>query len=276
MTGPGLTITRDGATVALRRAPWDEPCLGVPVIELLEVTGESAAALDAALGAVDELCASDQIGLVTTRVAERAQPVVAALIRAGYCHVETSYPLRLAPLDVPGALRRGLAISPAVRADANALVDLAHSFEHSRYLEDQRIHPARGRARTAQWIVDSLSNGDEVMVARRHAAIAAVMSWRRSGDVVRLLLGGTAPDAGPIAPMFWAAIVLELAGRGVRAIETRVSAANDAALRLHRALGFMAGEPDLGMTKIYPWGAAIVRTSPASAPRADPDASRTT
>ncbi|MGE0549191.1 MAG: hypothetical protein AB7O24_14475 [Kofleriaceae bacterium] len=268
MTGPGLTITRDGATVRLRPAPWDEPCLGVRVTELVEITGDEPAALGAVLDAVDEENRADGVGLATTRIGERSQIIVAALQHAGYCHVETSFSLRLAPLEVPAGLRRGLAITRATRADAAGLVELSKSFEYSRYLEDDRIHRDRGRARTAQWIVDSLSNGDEVMVSHRNGAIAAAMSWRQTGDVVRLLLGGTAPDAGPIAPMFWAAVVLELAGRGVRAIETRVSAANDAALRLHLALGFVAGQSELGMTKIYPSGVAIVGTVP--------DASRTT
>jgi hypothetical protein len=248
----------------MRPAPWDERSLGVSVIELVEIAGHEPAALDAVLAGVDRLCAAEGVGLATTRIAASAEPAVAALRRADYRHVETSHALRLSPVTVAPGLRRGLTIERAQPADATALAELVRTFEHSRYLEDDRIHPARGRERAAGWIVDSLTNGDEVMVTRRNGMIAAVMSWHRTRDEVRLLLGGTALAAGPIAAMFWAAILEHLAAAGVVAIETRVSAANPAALRLHRALGFVAGGPDLGMTKLYSGGAAVVGAPPES------------
>ena len=262
------THASPGASVRTRAVPWDAIALGVPVVELVELAGDEPAALAAALAAVDATCATEAVGVATIRIPARAHAAVAALVRAGYRHVETSHALRLSPVVIPRGLDRGLSIEPATTADAPALAALAlAAFTHSRYLEDDRIHPARARARMARWIVDSLGNGDDVVVARRRGALAAAMSWRRTGDEVRLLLGGAAPDAGPIAPLFWAAVVRELAGRGVRAIHTRVSTANPAALRLHQTLGFVAGAPELGLTKIYPAGEAIVGSPPRDVER---------
>lgn len=262
------TYASPGSSVQTRAVPWDALALGVPVIELIELAGDEPAALDAVLAAVDATCATEAVGVATTRIVACADAAVAALARAGYRHVETSHALRLAPVVIARGLDRGLSIEPATTADAPALAALAlAAFTHSRYLEDDRIHPARARARMARWIIDSLGNGDDVVVARRRGALAAAMSWRRVGDSVRLLLGGTAQDAGPIAPLFWTAVVRELAGRGVRAIHTRVSTANPAALRLHHALGFVAGEPELGMTKLYPVGEPIVGSPPRDVER---------
>ncbi len=252
--------------------PWDTPALGVSVLELVEPETVPAPTLDAALATLDLHCRTERIGLVTTRVGAEHLQTVAALSRAGFREVETSYALRLEPVAPPALAWRGAALplEPASACDAPALAEFAtRAFSHSRYHEDERIHPARANARMGHWIIDSLTNGDEILLTRRNHAIAALMSFRQCGDTVRFRLGGTAPEAGPVGGMFWAAVIGELARRGVRVIETRVSARHPAALKLHEAFGFVAGPPELGMTRILSDAAPLLASSP-------PDAARTT
>ena len=68
-------------------------------------------------------------------------------------------------------------------------------------------------------------------------ALAAVMSFRRRGDHVQLWLGGTHPEVGAVAPMFWAGVLARLRDQGVATVATRVSLANPPALRLHAGRG---------------------------------------
>jgi hypothetical protein len=169
--------------------------------------------------------------------------------------VETSHALTLdlAAWSPPPSLRRAVAVEPATAADAPALAELAATaFDYSRFHEDPRIHPARARGRYRRWIVDSLSNGDEVWVHRRAGQVAALMSFRRVAPTqVELRLGGVAVGLGPLASMFWVGVLRGLAAQGVAAIATRVSAANAGALRLHDALGFARGPIAIGATKLY-------------------------
>lgn len=249
-------LTVGGVTLRWRPTPWDARGLGVSTVELTGVSYGDPAALPAALAALDDALCADAIGLATTRVPLADAALVAALIGAGFAHVETSHPLALA-LAAHGLPQRTVAVEPAVAADRDALVALARDgFDYSRFHEDARIHPSRARERYARWIADSLDQslagaGDEVWLHRHRGAIAAVMTFRRAGDRVQLYLGGTAAGLGLVAPMFWTGVLLRLRGEGVDRVDTRVSAANVAALRLHTALGFAITGTDAGCTKIY-------------------------
>ncbi len=255
MTERALTV--DGVTLRWRPTPWDARALGVATVELLELGYGDPAALPAALAAFDRALVADAVGLATTRVADPT--LVAALAAAGFAAIETSHALALdlAAHDPAAAFGRAVAVEAAVAADRDLLIALARDgFDYSRFHEDARIHPSRARERYARWMADSLAeslagDGDEVWVHRHRDAIAAVMTFRRSGDRVRLYLGGTAAGLGLVAPMFWTGVLGRLRSEGVARIDTRVSAANVAALRLHRALGFAITRTDTGCTKIY-------------------------
>lgn len=241
------------ATVAWRPTPWDADGLGVAhTIELTALTGEGPD-LAAALAIVDAEAIAAGAALSTTRVDESATAAIAALTAAGYVAIERSCALRFDLTAPPRPIaRRTVAIEPARLADAAALADLAgDGFDYSRFHEDPRIHVSRARARYRRWIVDSLGNGDEVWLHRHHGALAALMSFRRAGDHVQLLLGGVRRDLGPLASMFWAGVLGRLRDDGVTTVDTRVSVANDGAMRLHEAFGFAVTSRAIGATRIY-------------------------
>lgn len=262
-------LSLGGVRLAWRATPWDARGLGVSTVELAEVAYADAAALPAALAALDRALAG--VGLVTTRVPLADAPLVAALTAAGFAHVETSHAIALAlGAADPATWRRAVAVEPATAADRDALVALARDgFDYSRFHEDPRIHPARARHRYALWIADSLDQslagaGDTVWIHRHRGALAAVMSFRRHGERVQLYLGGTAPGLGLVAPMFWAGVLARLRGEGVVRVDSRISAANRGAVRLHAALGFAFAAPDAGCTRIYD---GAVGSPPGSTPR---------
>jgi len=250
------SLTVGGVTLAWRPTPWDARGLGVATVELTAVTYQDARALPAALAALDDALIADGIGLASTRVASVDVALVDALTTAGFAPVERSHPLALG-LATASLPRRTVAVEVATVDDRDALVALARDgFDYSRFHEDVRIHPSRSRDRYARWIADSLAQqlagtGDEVWVHRHHGALAAVMTFRRRADHVQLYLGGTAPGLGLVAPMFWTGVLARLRAEGVVTIDTRVSAANVAAMRLHAALGFAIIGADVGCTKIY-------------------------
>jgi hypothetical protein len=250
------TVSVAGVAARWRLTPWDADGLGLPATaELVELDDGPASAQAVVLAALDDDLGARDVALVTTRVAAERTATLAALTAAGWRAVETSHALTLdlAGWSPPPSLRRAVAVEPATAADALALAELAATaFDYSRFHEDPRIHPARARGRYRRWIVDSLSNGDEVWVHRRAEQVAALMSFRRVAPTqVELRLGGVAVGLGPLASMFWVGVLRGLAAQGVAAIATRVSAANAGALRLHDALGFARGPIAIGATKLY-------------------------
>ena len=264
-------LLHGSAALAWRATPWDADGLGVAAtVEVTALTGADPADLAAALVALDGVAVAAGAALATIRVPAAATAIVTALTAAGWATVETSHPLTLALTGQ--AFGRAVAVTAATAADAAELADLAgDAFDYSRFHEDPRVHPSRARARYRRWIVDSLGNGDEVWLHRHRAALAALMSFRRHGDHVQLLLGGCRRDLTLIAPMFWAGVLARLAAEGVATIATRVSAANAGALRLHEAFGFVRAGTDLGLTKLYDPSALAsplaARAAPSTAER---------
>lgn len=264
-------VQRGAASITWRPTPWDADGLGVAAtLEVTALTGADPGELAAALAELDQHAAAAGAALVTTRVPAAATATLAALAAAGWATVETSHPLTLALTGQ--RFGRAVAVADASAADAAELADLAgDGFDYSRFHEDPRIHPSRARARYRRWIVDSLGNGDAVWLHRHRGALAALMSFRRTGDHVQLLLGGCARDLTLIAPMFWAGVLARLAAEGVATIATRVSAANAGALRLHEAFGFVRAGTDLGLTKLYDPSALAsplaARAAPSTAER---------
>ncbi len=265
-------VQRGAASITWRATPWDADGLGVAAtLEITGLAGADPADLAAALADLDTIAAAAGAALATTRVPAAAPALVAALTAAGWATVETSHPLTLALTGQ--RFGRAVPVADATPADAGELADLAgDGFDFSRFHEDPRIHASRARARYRRWIVDSLGNGDQVWIHRHREALAALMSFRRHGDHVQLLLGGCRRDLTLIAPMFWAGVLARLAAEGVATIATRVSAANGGALRLHEAFGFARAGTDLGLTKVYD---ASTLASPLSARAAPTTAERT-
>lgn len=258
-------ISDAGVQIRWRPTPWDARGLGVSTVELTAIEYADPAGLGPALAALDGALLAEGVGLATTRVPLADAALVAALIAAGYAHVETSHPLAL---DL-AAWRPGRAApaADATAADRDALIALAtEGFDYSRFHEDPRVHPSRARARYASWIADSLDQhlagaGDSVWVHHHRGLLAAVMSFRRRGERVQLYLGGTAAGLGLIAPMFWTGVLIRLRAEGVVHVDTRVSAANTGAVRLHAALGFATAGTDAGCTKIYDGSVGLPRTA---------------
>ena len=259
---PDLTLAVDGARLRWRPTPWDARALGVDTVEITELEVERDDAVPALLAAFEAEARARGAGLATLRVDAGRRALKQELQDAGFAYVETSHPLVLAPLgrELPPALRRTVGLERASEADRAELQALAHdAFEHSRFHEDPRVHPARARARYAGWIADSFAHGDELWLHRRGGRVAALMTLRVTGPRAQLYLGGTRDGEALIAPMFWAAVIVMLRDRGCASIATRVSAANLGALRLHLALGFVATATELGFTRIFPGGEAVGR-----------------
>jgi hypothetical protein len=261
---PALTtVAVGGATLTWRLTPWDQRALGVPTAEITSLGGEPAD-VPALLARFDAVCAEHAIGMAITRIPAEARAEKLHLQEAGWRYVETSHPLHLEPIPADfaalGAVgRRRVPVELATLADQPELAALAAAaFDHSRFHEDPRVHVARARARHGGWIADGFARGDECLVHRdRAGAIAALMTYRRRGDAVQLFLGGPRPGAELIAPMFWVAVLDALRERGARRVDTRVSAANLGAMRLHLALGFVTVGCDLGFARLFPAGAAV-------------------
>ncbi|MEZ4402752.1 MAG: hypothetical protein R3B06_22210 [Kofleriaceae bacterium] len=250
-----VPVSVDGVTVRWRPTPWDARGLAVAAtVELVAIDDGAPAALAAALAAVDRAVAPTGAALATTRVGAERTGVRAALAAAGYLHVETSHALTLdvRTHDPRAVYRRAVAVEDAGPADAAALAELvATSFAYSRFHEDPRIHRSRAVARYRRWIVASLTGDDRVWIHRHRGQLAAVMSFRRDGARVQLYLGGTQAALGPLAPMFWAGVLGRMRDEGVAEVSTRVSLANQPALRLHQAFGFTLASEDVGYTRLY-------------------------
>ncbi len=231
-----------GARLAIRPTPWDARAFGRPTLDITEaaLAGDPGVADDAeVVAAFRGLCEEEQAGLVTCRLPAERRAAVARLQALGFRYVETVQTLRFANLARFEPACRPAPLRIAVAEDHAALViQAAETFHYGRFAEDPAIPPEVNRARQIDWMEGLLAGRAEIRVTGPSPRPGAFMAFTVAEARADLVLGGTQPDQAVIALPFWTAIMLHLRERGVRRIDTVVSAANIGVANLYARLGF--------------------------------------
>lgn len=239
-----------------RATPWDERIFGFPTAELLEVKYRDPARIPDLLAAFDSANAESGVRMVITRIDANDRALKEELARSEFRYVETSLVMANDAIDehaFENFFKRTVPLTPAEGPqDIEQIRVIARDgFQYSRYHEDVRIEESRARARYYQWIDDLVAQGKHILVYRSAGRVAAFMAYDAGADEVDLVLGGSAPGRGFVAPPFWASVLARLRDEGHRSAVARISAANVRVLRLYIRLFFSVRSVDLGFTKLY-------------------------
>lgn len=242
--------------VRYRATPWDERVFGFPTAELLEVKYRDPARIEDLLTAYDRINADAGVRLVCTRIDANDRPLKEALARRDFHYVETSLVMAneaIGKYAFEKLFKRTVPLSKVESAgDIEQIRVLARDgFEYSRFHEDSRIDIERARERYYRWIDDLVAQGKQMLAYKAAGRVAAFMACEVHDGEVDLVLGGSAPEQGVVAPYFWASLLARLRDEGHRAVTARVSAANVRVLRLYISLFFNVRSVDLGFTKLY-------------------------
>jgi hypothetical protein len=245
-----------GASLGVRRTPWDERALGVPTAEVVSLADADAVTAGRLLARLDAWCGEHGVRYVIARVSASDARWRLALEHAGWTQVECSLTLSRSGMGglpaIPRAMRPTL--RPALPADLPTLRRIAHDdFAHGRLLEDPAVDPAAGRLRTANWIEDLVQQGLAATAEIGGAIIGfhaeRVDAGARSAE---LILTGTAGDRAMLALPLWTVALESLGARGIDRCNTLVSAANTGVINLYARLGFQFHQTLFGYRKRLP------------------------
>ncbi len=118
------------------------------------------------------------------------------------------------------------------------LAQAAETFHFGRFAEDPAIPPEVNRRRQVDWMEGLLAGRAEVLATGSPPEPGAFMAFTVTDGDADLVLGGTQPDRAVLALPFWTGVMLHLKERGIRRVDTVVSAANIGVANLYARLGF--------------------------------------
>lgn len=239
-----------------RFTPWDERVFGFPTAELLEVKYTDPGRIPELLLAYDRVNREAGVGLVCARIDANDFRLKDELARHDFRYVETSLVMAndaVAKHAFETVFKRTLPLGAPENADEleQIRVIAREGFQYSRFHEDVRIDRRRARERYYRWVDDLVAQGKRILVYRAQSEVAAFMAYDVRGAEVDLVLGGSGPGRGFVAPQFWASVLAHLRDEGHRCVIARVSAANLGVVRLYIRLFFNVRSVDLGFTKLY-------------------------
>lgn len=245
-----------GASLGVRRTPWDERALGIATAEVVSFADAGGDAARALLAQLDAWCAGEGVRYVIARVAAADLHWRLALEQGGWANVECSLTLSRSGMGGLPAIPR--AMRPTLRAatpdDLPTLRRIAHDdFAHGRLLEDPTVDPAAARRRTANWIEDLVHQG-LAATAEVGGAIIGFHAERvdAAARSAELILTGTAGDRAMLALPLWTVALESLGARGIERCSTLVSAANIGVINLYARLGFQFHQTLFGYRKHLP------------------------
>ncbi len=245
-----------GASLGVRRTPWDERALGMTTAELVTLTDTDTATAVRLLARLDAWCDEQGVRYVIARVDAGQAPWRLAFEHAGWAMVECSLTLSRSGLGglpaIPRAMRPTL--RPALPPDLPQLRRIAYDdFAHGRLLEDPSIDRAAARQRTANWIEDLVQEG-LAYTAEIGNTVIGFHAERIDADArsAELILTGTAAERAMFALPLWTVALESLAARGITHCRTLVSAANTGVINLYARLGFQFHQALFGYRKRLP------------------------
>lgn len=231
-----------GARLAIRPTPWDARALGRPTLDITEaaLAGDADVTDDGdVMAAFHGLCDQAAAGLVTCRLPAPRRAAIARLQALGFRYVETVQTLRFPNLARFEPSCRPAPLRPALPEDRHALLaQAAETFHFGRFAEDPAIPPEVNRRRQVDWMEGLLAGRAEVLATGSPPEPGAFMAFTVTDGDADLVLGGTQPDRAVLALPFWTGVMLHLKERGIRRVDTVVSAANIGVANLYARLGF--------------------------------------
>jgi hypothetical protein len=240
-----------GARLSLRPTPWDARALGRPTLDITDaaLAGDVGVDDDAdVVAAMHRLFDAEAAGLVTCRLPAGRRAAIARLQTLGFRYIETVQTLRFANLTRFEPACRPAPLRAAVLEDHAALLtQAADTFHYGRFAEDPAIPPEANRRRQIDWMEGLLAGRAEILVTGSPPQPGAFMAFTVKDGTADLVLGGTQPDRAVLALPFWTAVLLHLKERGVRRVNTVVSAANIGVANLYARLGFQVSGTLVGL-----------------------------
>ena len=234
-------ITVNDAELSYRHTPWDAKSFGVETREVMSVEYQDEEDLNQLFRVFEETIEND--ALVYFRQDSNDQTAKKVLFDNGYYIAESSLQIKLTKvnkIDFSMIYRNDLVIDDQINEeDIEQLQDIAyHSFNYSRFHEDPFLDIEKSRARYANWILDLIEQGKKVYVYRQNDEVISFQFYTLENNKVDLILGGSKEGYGMMTLYFFSTLMTDLQSKGVRRMDTMISASNLGILNTYISFGY--------------------------------------
>ena len=235
------TITINDSHLNYRYTPWDAKSFGMDTREIMDVAYQNAEDLNQLLVEFEKTLEGD--ALVYFRQDSNDQVAKKVLFENGYYIAEASLQIKLTKIkkiDFSKIYRNDLEIDDQINEeDIEQLQDIAyHSFNYSRFHEDPFLDIEKSRARYANWILDLIEQGKKVYVYRQNDEVISFQFYTLEDNKVDLILGGSKEGYGMMTLYFFSTLMTDLQSKGVRRMDTMISASNLGILNTYISFGY--------------------------------------
>ncbi len=235
------TITINDSNLSYRYTPWDAKSFGIETREIMGVEYQNESDLSQLLVEFEKNIEDD--ALIYFRQDSNDQAAKKVLFENGYYIAEASLQIKLTKVhkvDFSKIYRNNLEIDDQINEeDIEQLQDIAYnSFNYSRFHEDPFLDIEKSRARYANWILDLMEQGKKVYVYRQNNEVISFQFYTLENNKVDLILGGSKEGYGMMTLYFFSTLMTDLQSKGVKRMDTMISAANLGILNTYVSFGY--------------------------------------
>lgn len=242
-----------GNKLVYRDTPWDERVFGFKTNEITALEYSSPEGLAGLLSSFEQRCQTDGVAFSYTRIPAADLTAKRALQNAGFYYTETSLKISCGTIQKTAwdeKLKNLLPITDAEDSDFQEIKRIAGSaFDFGRFQEDSNISKETNAKRNMLWIDDLRTQGASFLVYKPENSVVSFLAYRKGHLGLELILGGTDREKGLISPYFWVSFMDSFKRRGIKRVETLISAANLVILNLYIFLGFKVESTLIGFHK---------------------------
>jgi hypothetical protein len=248
------TIEIGKSQLSYRHTPWDEKSFEMPTREIIGVDYCDENMLNQLIDGFEETLTERT--LIYFRHDSNDQIVKKALLLHGYYIVEASLKIKLTKvqkIDFSKIYRNNLDVDEVINeSDIRQISDIAYdSFNYSRFHEDPFLDIEKSRSRYASWISDLVKQKKNIYIYRLDGEVVSFQFYTLNGSSADLILGGSKNGYGMMSPYFFSTIMTNLQKKGIKKIETMISASNIGILNTFISFGYMDQKTFFDYHKIF-------------------------
>jgi len=242
-------IATPGVELTHHLAPWDRPIFGANTAVISSILCRSDTATDAAFDDFRTWCETNDVKLVSCRLAMDQLVECGFLEAHGFRFIELNYRPVVVGLD-RFAGDPGISIGLAESSDEPEISSIARQiFEVGRLHVDPQVGAEIGNRRYAAWVANAFANpGQQVLKCLMNGRLIAFMVIEQPTPDSRFWsLVGLAPGlAGQgLGRRVWNSMLAFHHHAGVREVSTSISSHNVAVHNLYVSLGFRFPAPGI-------------------------------
>lgn len=240
-----LAVQEPAALVMLADRPWESRLLARPSAEIVELFGESQAAVELALQAALDDARKSELAFVSCRCPNRSILYARALSRVGFLPVDLAVRLEMTRAAWKPRWRPLCEVTAPAPEDGEWIATISGRAIHdARFAADPFLGAASGEALYAEWVRSGLANPRmRTLVARGPAGEASGflqfdLPSNKAGRLSLLAVDASRRRAG-VGPTLVASALEQLFELGCETVSAATQSSNYETVRLYQGLGFV-------------------------------------